>query len=145
MNIYADIFFVNLIDFMHTKSKNIEFSSVQHVKSHHMQKVINGINIVKRKYEQRGFVIDRWHVDNEFNTQKLRDAILPAGLETYGRKEHVGYIEQSIRVIKERARSTYADLPFKRLKKLMIQELFAGIVCALNNFPLQYRPPSAQQ
>ena len=52
----------------------------------------------------------------------------------YTCNEHVGYIEQSIRVVKQCARATCADLPFKRMPKLMIVELIAGVNWALNMF-----------
>ena len=79
-------------------------------------------------------MIERWHVDNEFANEKVKAAVLPAIVEPYGRNEHVGFVEQSVRVLKERARATCAGLPYKRYPKVMMNELMAGITWALNSF-----------
>lgn len=71
VSIFADVFFINKIPFMHTKSKNIEFRLVQPLRSQKMKEIIEGVKIVKQKYMKRGFVINRWHVDNEFDTSDL--------------------------------------------------------------------------
>ena len=134
INIFADIFFVNGLPFMHTKSKNVNFRSIQPLIKRNLKELIHGVRVVKKKYNARGFYIERWHVDNEFAKDDLRTEVLPALLESYARNEHVGFIEESIRVLKERARSTCEDLPFRRYTKLMIKELISGIVWSLNFF-----------
>jgi len=57
--------------------------------------------------------------------------------ERHRRDDHVGEVERSIRTIKERTRTTIHGLPFKRLPKLMIQELVHHAVKGLNQFPGQ--------
>ena len=67
-----------------------------------MKEITQGLNIIKNVYEKRGFMIQKWHVDGEFNNQQVANTIFPATLEVYSRNEHVGVIEQSIKEIKER-------------------------------------------
>ena len=129
-----DIFFVNKIPFFHTKTENINFRTVQQINSRKMRDIIAGINFVKNKYEKSDFKISQWHGDNEFDVIEMKNALLPATLEPYARGEHVGFIERSIREIKERARATCAGLPFKRYPKIMVVELMNGIVHMLDTF-----------
>ena len=102
VEMFMDVFFLNRIPFVHTKSERINFRTIQYVASRKMNEIIKGIKFVKDKYEKSGFKIMRWHGDNEFNIMQVRQAILPATLESYARGEHVGLIERSIREIKER-------------------------------------------
>ena len=55
VQIFMDIFFVNKLVFLHTKSENINYRSVQALKSRNTTAIIQGINVVKNKYETRGF------------------------------------------------------------------------------------------
>ena len=64
-----------------------------------MDKISPVIQIVKNKYEKRGFVIHTWHVDNEFDNDEVNKTIMPAKLIPYARNEHVGIAERSIRAI----------------------------------------------
>jgi hypothetical protein len=48
---------------------------------------------------------------------------------------HVGEVERSIRTIKERSRSTVHGLPYKRLPRLMVNELVKHSVTCLNQIP----------
>ena len=52
-------------------------------------------------YEARGFVLDEYHGDNEFNMFDLHQSLLPATLHICAKDEHVDFIERSIRTVKE--------------------------------------------
>lgn len=119
---------------MHKKSKKFELRSIQLLLRQTINEILNGIRTIKNKYLKTYFMIDHWHVNNDFDKEKFRNTILPELLETYGHNEHVGCIERSIRTIKERERSTCAELSYKILTKLMIRELMAGIVWVVNTF-----------
>ena len=62
---------------------------------------------MKNKYKKRGFVIGKWHADNEFGHLRIKKAISPAILDTNARNEHIGVVEISILEIKERAHCMY--------------------------------------
>ena len=50
--------------------------------------------------------------------------------------EHVGEIERSIRILKERTRATLSRLPYKeRIPKIIIEEALANTVLMVNSFP----------
>ena len=93
-----------------------------------LEKVIN-------KYNCRSFNICDYHGDNEFDKQALRDFLEPALLHIYGREEHVGIIERSVRTINDRFRSTCSNIPYRRITILMVRSLVEAIVEVLNAFP----------
>ena len=78
-------FFVNGMDFLITKASGIGYLSGQEIYSRDIEEIVDAIILVKEKYITRGFKIGKWHVDNEFNTQEVRSAVLPSMLEVYGR------------------------------------------------------------
>jgi hypothetical protein len=81
------------------------------------------------------FVVQVAMMDIEF--EKLRDMLPNVMLHTTAAREHVGKIEQKIRVIKERGRGTINTLPYETMPKLMIIELMHFCVMWLNSFPVK--------
>ena len=71
IELFGDLFFVNGNPFLHTKSENINYSSVQALTSRKMNEIARGIQLVKNRYEKRGFEIHTWHVDNEFDNDDI--------------------------------------------------------------------------
>ena len=65
----------------------------------------------------------------------IRKYVFPTRLNVTAANDHVGKVERSIRTIKERTRTTIHGLPFKRLPKLLIQELIYHAAKGLNQFP----------
>ena len=53
---------------------------------------------------------------------------LDAALQTVGCQEHVGDIERKIRTVKQKMRSVWASLPFKKLPKLMVGHLYKFVL-----------------
>ena len=95
-------FFVNKIPFLHAKLNKINVRSIQRLHTRKMSEIVKGVKIVQAKYHSRNIKIEKWHVDNEFDCDELRDVILPASMEVYARNEHVGVIEQSTKTVKNR-------------------------------------------
>jgi len=58
-------------------------------------------------------------------------------LNTTAAREHIGEIDQKIRVIKERARGTFNTLPYKKLPRMMVIELLHFCVMWMNSFPVK--------
>ena len=59
-------FFVNGSTFLHTKSRKIDFRSVQACNNRVKSETISELKQVKTKYQNRGFTITDYHGDNEF-------------------------------------------------------------------------------
>ena len=73
----------------------------------------------------------------DMESNKLKDLLTHIALNTTVAREHVGEIEQKIRVTKERARGTINTLPYKKLPRLMVIELLHFCVMWMNSFPVK--------
>jgi hypothetical protein len=135
IQLFIDFFFVNGYVFLHTKSSKINFLTSQICTTRSQGQILKILDTVKQTYEARGFEISAVHGDNEFDIKSIRTFLLPALLHIYGKDEHVGTIERSIRTIKERCRTMTHSMPYKRIPKIMV---IAMVECAnlwLNAFP----------
>lgn len=65
----------------------------------------------------------------------IKTEILSIRLNLTVHDNHVGEVERSIQTIKERVRSNVHSMPFKRLPKMMIDQLGQWAVTVLNQFP----------
>ena len=99
------------------------------------REIINSIERDRNKHEKRGFEITDINGDNEFNIQSLRDFLQPINLHIYAKEEHVGFIDNAIKTIEERARSVCHTAPYRRYNFLMTQSLIEGVIDMLNFFP----------
>ena len=52
--------------------------------------------------------------DNEFNNQSLIDALEPVNFHVYARGEHVGFIENGVKTVKERKIEMFNSIPYTR-------------------------------
>ena len=130
-----DFYFVNGNIFLLSKSQKVDFLTSQYCTSRSLRTIITVIEKVIHKYSCRGFEITDIHADNEFDKEAFKDSIEPILFHTYGREEHVGFIERPVRTIKERCRSTCSAMPYRRITILMARSLIEGVVHMLNAFP----------
>ena len=133
--LYMDFFFVNGNIFLHTKTNKVNFLTAQYCTSRSLRTIMTVLEKVINKYTCRSFNICDVHGDNEFDKDILRDFLNPALLHIYGREEHVGPIERSVRTIKTKFRSMCSNVPYRRFTILMVRSLVEGIVAVLNAFP----------
>ncbi len=85
-------------------------------------------------YGSAGFVVQTTMMDK---FDKLKNMLPHIAINTMAAREHVGEIEQKIRVIKERARGTINTLPYKMPPRLMVIELLHLCVMWMNSFPIR--------
>ena len=119
VTLHVDFFFVNKLPFLHTKSDDINFLTIQSGTTRSKSAILEGISKVITTYQVRGFKVVMVHGDGEFDMDSLRDTIKPAQLEIAGRDEHDGPIERSVRTIKERSRCMCHSLPYQYYTRLM--------------------------
>ena len=72
--------FVNGIPFIHTKSRNIYFRSVQTCSSRGKYEIISRLKQVKKNYKYIGFTIPYFHGDNEF--EHIHNVLAPSNIHT---------------------------------------------------------------
>ena len=119
LNMFIDIFYVNKIPFFLSKTKKIIFLTSTVLKSRSATIILDAIKKDCQTYERRGFEITDINGDNEFNIPSLKEALQPKVMHIYAKNEHVGFIENAIKTVKERTRCTSQDAPFNRYTKLM--------------------------
>jgi hypothetical protein len=110
----GDIMFINKIPFFVTISRYIRFCTSESVKNMKNQTLFDAIKQVIRIYQTRGFRLIQILMDGQFESlhTDLRDQSII--LNTTSNNEHVPEIERHIRKLKERSRSIFNTLPFKK-------------------------------
>ena len=74
-------------------------------------------------------------VDPEFAIVQQEVMRYGTALNVASANEHVSGIERKTRVLKERVRGSWSNLPYKKLPLVMIVELVKDVVAWLNQFP----------
>jgi len=130
-----DIMFVNKIAFLVTVSRNLRFGTTERLASRQATVVGKGLVNVIKMYRLRGFNVIECRGDGEFKPLVGTLADARTQLNTTAEDEHVPEVERYIRTLKERTRSTYNVLPFKKLPGMMIVEMVHSSNYWLNMFP----------
>ena len=96
------------------------------------------VKTIKRKictictlYQGCGFAVNSIYADSEF--EPLRPDF--PFINTSNADDHQPDIEQAIRTVKDRVRSTYRMLPYKYIPRLMVVHLVRNTIFWLNAFP----------
>ena len=129
----ADFFYVQGLPFYHSIDRDIGYRTVSSVPDVSKKTILAETKKVVRVYEVRGFNVQAMHADNAFEC--IRSELLPIELDCPAPDSHVGEIERSVQTVKDRLRSGVHGLPFRRLPKVLIQELVQHVTNCLNMFP----------
>jgi hypothetical protein len=127
--------FVNDLPFLVTSLRGLSLVTIEHLQSRTAKHLVHTLERVFRIYATAGFVIQTALMNMEF--EKFKTMMPQVALNTTAAREHVGEVEQKIRVIKERARGTFNTLPYKKLPKLIVIELLHFCVIWMNSFPVK--------
>mmetsp|Transcript_16608 Transcript_16608/g.23573 ORF Transcript_16608/g.23573 Transcript_16608/m.23573 type:complete len:229 (-) Transcript_16608:2587-3273(-) len=115
-----DHFYCNGNPYLHTKSLKVRYLSTSTCKTRNMTECLNQINTLDKQYKDVGINITTYHADNAFSKLKTH---LNHWLNIVACNTHVGRIERSIRIMKERARSIIAATPCNQIPKIMCDKL----------------------
>ena len=126
-----DIMFINKVAFLITSSRNLKFGTVEAISNRQTTTIIAKLRTVCQVYHHRGFHVSVILGDPEF--EPIRAAF--PQLNCCAADEHVPDIEWYIRTVKDRVRSTYRMLPFKRVPRLILIHLVKNAVFWLNALP----------
>ena len=121
--IYVDILHVNYNPFLHVKSKEINYTSIEKIKDRKKETISEKLTKICNIYRKRGFIITDAYGDNEFDNEIYREILLPGRLYTCARNEHVPIVERSVRTIKEKARIICYSLPHAALPRTILHSL----------------------
>ncbi len=117
----CDFHFVNGVTVFHTISRRINYRTVSFPLSRSKASILHELNIVKQRYNARGFRIVEIHADNEFS--KVENDILPIRLHCCGVDDHVPEVERSVRTQKNENRSVCHAMPYKCIPRVMVRQL----------------------
>ncbi len=135
VTLMVDVMFVNGSSFLVTSSQGLSLVTIENLPSRTAKRLVHILERVFRIYTTAGFVIQMALMDMEF--ENLRTMMPHMALNTMAAHEHIGEVEQKIRVIKERARGTFNTLPYKKLPKLMVIDFLHFCVMWMNSFPMR--------
>ncbi len=116
---------------MVTSSGGISLVTIAHLPSQTVKRLVHTLEHMFRIYGSAGFVVQTTMMDMEFD--KLKNLMAHDALNSIAAREHVGKIEQKIRVIKETARGMINTLPYKKLPRLMVIELLHFCIMWMNS------------
>ena len=126
-----DVMFINKVAFLITTSRNLKFGTVEAISNRQITTIIAKLRSVCQVYHHRGFQVSVILGDPEF--EPIRGSF--PHLNCCAADEHVPDIERYIRTVKDRVRSTYRMLPFKRVPWLILIHLIKNAVFWLNALP----------
>ena len=137
MKLYIDIMYVCRRSFLHTKSKDINYITIQYLPDRKSSTIAKKLKLVIRKYLSRGFTITDVFGDNEFSSEKYQSLLMPDMLHICSKGEHVPIIKRSIRTVKECTRSATVELIFGIVPQLIVISLLEGVERWMNAFPTE--------
>ena len=129
----VDVMFVNSVPLLVSVSRMINLIAIEHAPKCNATKRGDLIQHIIRVYARAGFTVQTILMDNEF--KKLKDHVPMLALNIPAVSEHVGDIEQRIRVVKKRTRGLVCTLPYPRLPQQMLIHMIHFVTMWLNNFP----------
>jgi hypothetical protein len=132
----ADIMFVNGIPMLVTRSRHIQFGTVEALPNRKAPTIIQALKRVKSLYRARALSVVATIMDGEFEPIRGDLADIGITLNETGRDEHSAAVERFIRTVKERMRATYNTLPFRHVPAKLIIEMAKAAVFWLNSFPV---------
>ena len=130
----CDVLHINGIPFMATISRAIHYATAAALPTMTHKDLQSALTQVIKSYRRRGFTVKHVFVDIQFEglCDRMKDI---TNINVVSKQEHVPEMERFIRVIKERARSTFAMLPFERIPKKMLVAMVSNIIFYINAFP----------
>ena len=135
---YIDIITINTCKFITTITSELNYRTIHYIKTSNAEELTKGIMEAMTLYKNTPFIITEIHCDNEFKKSirlvknNLDQNLIPNFCNP---QEHVPTAERNNRTIKDRCRSMYYNLPYKRMTRLMIIYLALSTTAKLNYFP----------
>jgi hypothetical protein len=129
VTVATDIKFVNKAPFLVSVLCNINLLTIEHAPQRNATKLVSLIQQIIRIYARVGLTVQTLLMDNKFEKVWNHNPML--NFNTTAADEHVGKIERSIQVMKERASGIVCNLPYPCLPhQILTPHLW------LNNFPV---------
>ena len=129
----VDIMFINKIPFLVTKSRDLQFGTVEQLENRQAPTFIAAIRDVVALYKARHFKVSTILADMEFAC--INNEFPNIHVDICGVDDHIPEVERYIRTLKDRTRSQYNVLPFTHISKLVLRRMVENANFWLNAFP----------
>ena len=132
----VDLMYVNKVPLLVKLSRNIKFGTMEAVADWKEATLLKCIRAVVSLYRKARFKVTTMLMDGEFVPLCSGLAELGLRLNETLRDEHVGDIEQYIRMVKEHMRAIYNTLPFQKIPAWLVIKMAKTAMFWLNAFPV---------
>ena len=130
----GDVFFVERLRFLISKSRYIRFTTTQPTSKQDTKTLFEAIRLIKQVYLNGGFDVNKVFTDRQFESLRAPLASICIQLNTTSVSEHVPEVERHIQTLKEHLRATLHLTPYKRFPSRMIHEGVIGTNYWMNSF-----------
>ncbi len=134
----VDVMYVCKRKFLVAKSRDVEYIQIVPIKNSSAEQLRAGMDAILHEYNSNDFMVTHVDADLEFESIRKQLEHPECGsikVSICNKKEHVAEVERTIRTIKERFRSIWHSLPFKRIPKVMLDAMLDHVKTWLNSFP----------
>ena len=138
IDLFIDIFKIAGCKFLISESSRMQCVEMHSIISRSLEKLTPLIKKELKRHKKCGLNVVGVHVDNEFNSEIIEEAVKPATLHAHAANEHVGVIERRNRTVKERMRSIIAGLPCDKLPRALVIGIAKLVKKMLNRFPTKH-------
>ena len=123
VTVAVDIMFVNKVPYLMSTSRHIRFVTAEMIKNVKRETLMTALKQIVNAYKNGGLSVTVVLADNQFEC--TRDGLASHGIQLNiaSANEHVPEIERCIRTVKERVRSIYNTLNFKKMPLRMVTEM----------------------
>ena len=140
IQLYTDVMSALKCNHLMIKSGDgIDYVSGKYCKTQQLDVMTQHIQDEILMYEKRGFEVVGVHVDGQFDSDDFKKQVFPAQVHVYSPGEHVGFIENSNKTVKERMRCVVHSLPYDEVPRIFVICLVQHVVGYLNNEKKQGR------
>ena len=136
--------YVNGIALLTTVSRNLQYRTADPIIGKKgKEEYTRALNNILTIYKKAGFMITRIHADSEFKSLENEfKHEMELKFNFTGSKEHVPEAERNSRIIKERVRAAFHQLPYKKIPKVMTHILVMESTKNLNFFSFHQKEES---
>ena len=122
-----------------SRSDKIKFLTVSFMENRTKRTRFSLLKTAFNMHHRKGFKVRAIKADGEIEdlVEPFAAPELDVDMNVIARDECAGLIERTIRVVKERARSTHARLSYKKKPKMIIRLIIKHVKKWLNRFPVK--------
>ena len=132
---------VNMLKFLTSISHEVFYRTGKYIAEAKAINYVECMQEIYNLYKLAGFIIREIHCDNEFHKAMNKFAASqnpPIKMNYSAAQEHVPRAERNNRVIQERVRASFHQMPYEHLPRILIKYMVSEAARKLNYFPAKH-------